>query len=182
MQPMNPKVPPGVGMPDSHIASLPKASNHRGTGSRCSHEFGCLILIVLIGPRPTIGVGIGGCWGPLSLLAASSGSLVAYLLPPLWLEALGVNVLISKPFRSIKINISRLASSYIGASGGFLGLVDSIGLLPFCSWKPWARVNDANQACKLLVASSGSSAASASRPFGFGGSRLMKTMRRQVWR
>ena len=56
----------------------------------------------------------------------------------------------------------RFAITFLESFGGILGLLGSIGLLPFCGWRPWADEHDANQACNLLWASSGSSVASAS--------------------
>ena len=68
IQPMSPRMPPGACMPDSHNVPRPKASNHRGAAGRCNWELACLILIVLICPRPATSACVGGRCGHRSFL------------------------------------------------------------------------------------------------------------------
>ena len=59
---------------------------------------------------------------------------------------MGLKISVSKTCWSIKVNIIRLASSYLGDSGGILKLIGGIGLLPLCGRGPWANKNGVNQA------------------------------------
>ena len=141
----------------------------------CPQEFACLVLIMLFRPKasqpprdrwptqPGICMldshrpkGSTKCWRRWALGASEPlGSILGPSVasppaPPLmWLEALGLNVSISKSC-DVKINTLRLVSSYIGASVGILGHIGCIGALPFCAWRPRADEDDAKQACKLL--------------------------------
>ena len=92
--------------PDSHHSHRPMASNL------------CWCGWAMAASEPLGGIlGLIGC--------------ISSCLPPMWSEALGLKVSVSKQFGSIKINILRFASSYLRSSGCILGFIGGIGLLPF---------------------------------------------------
>ena len=99
-------------------------SHRRESSNRCWHWWA---------------VGIGATWGH------PRAHRLRTLLPPFpqWSEAVCLKVSVNKS-GSIKIHTIRFAFSYLGASGGVLGLPGGIGLLPLCRWKPWAVENDAS--------------------------------------
>ena len=84
-----------------------------------------IVLIVLIGPRPPIGVGVGGRQGPRACRLHP-------LLPSMWLEALVLEVSVSKQFDRYRSTSSGLQANISDVWGGILGLIGGIGLLPFC--------------------------------------------------